>query len=175
MLEMNDGDSGNEDTGRGDKRSKLAKLFHRLSIDERDKGGREEILLTISMIKAVLKSRGCDIHDFADSLQKLEQGNTANAEFYKKTWLDGYAKGAKDERNKMPRSAAIGFGVADSDEVSPEAAVLFAQQNPGRLNAWERGFVEDMAIQMRHAPSKGLSEKQTALIFKIYRRAGGKI
>jgi hypothetical protein len=59
--------------------------------------------------------------------------------------------------------------------VTCEAAVLFAHQNLNRLNAWERNFIEDMAIQIRHAPSKSFSEKQTALIFKIYRRAGGKI
>jgi hypothetical protein len=172
---MINNDDDNEDKGRGDKRSKLVKLFHRLSVDENDKAGRDDIVLTVSMIKAVLKSRGCDIHGFADSLQKLEQGNTANAEFYKKAWLDGYAKGADDERKKMPRNAAIGFGAADSDEVTCEAAVSFAHQNLNRLTAWERNFIEDMAIQMRHAPSKGFSEKQTALIFKIYRRAGGKI
>ena len=129
------------------------------------------------MIKTILKSRGADIHDFANDIQKLEEGNVAgaNPEFYKKAWLDGYSKGAEDERKKMPRNAAIGFGIADSDEVTPEAAVLFAHQNLNRLNPWERDFIADVAIQIQHAPSKGFSEKQTALIFKIYRRAGGRI
>ena len=105
----------------------------------------------------------------------LQAAGAPDAEFYKKAWLDGYSKGAEDERKKMPRNVAIGFGAADSDEVTCEAAVSFAHQNLNRLNAWERNFIEDMAIQMRHAPSKSFSEKQTALIFKIYRRAGGKI
>jgi hypothetical protein len=167
MLEMND-----DDKGRGDKSSKLVKLVRRLSSDQDD-----EVLTAVRLIRATLKSRGADIHDLADSIQKLEEDNGAgaDAEFYKKAWLDGYSKGAEDERKKMPRNVAIGFGAADSDEVTCEAAVLFAHQNLNRLNAWERNFIEDMAIQMRHAPSKSFSEKQTALIFKIYRRAGGKI
>jgi hypothetical protein len=166
MLEMSD-----EDKGRGDNSSKLVKLVRRLSSDHDD-----EVLAAVRLIGATLKSRGSDIHDLADSIQKLEEGNLAgaNAEFYKKAWLDGYSKGAEDER-KMSRNAAIGFGAADSDELTCEAAVLFAHQNLSALNSWERNFIEDMAIQMRHAPSKSFSEKQTALIFKIYRRAGGKI
>jgi hypothetical protein len=161
-----------EDKGRGDKSSKLVKLVRRLSSDQDD-----EVLAAVRLIGAMLKSRGSDIHDLADSIQKLEEGNGAgaNAEFYKKARLDGYNRGAEDERKKMPRNAAIGFGAADSDELTCEAAVLFAHQNLSRLNSWERNFIEDMAIQMRHAPSKSFSEKQTALIFKIYRRAGGKI
>jgi hypothetical protein len=167
MLEMSD-----EDKGREDKSSKLVKLVRRLSSDHDD-----EVLAAVRLIGATLKSRGSDIHDLADSIQELEEGNGGggNAEFYKKAWLDGYIKGAEDERKKMPRNAAIGFGAADSDELTCEAAVLFAHQNLSRLNSWERNFIEDMAIQMRHAPSKSFSEKQTALIFKIYRRAGGKI
>jgi hypothetical protein len=166
-----------DDKARGDRSSKLVKLVRRLSADENDKDGADEILRTIHMIKMVLKSRGCDIHDFAKSIQKLEDGSitSANADFYKQAYINGYKQGAEDERKKMPLNAAIGFGAADSDELTCEAAVLFAHQNLNRLNAWERGFIEDMAIQMRHAPSKGFSEKQTALIFKIYRRAGGKI
>jgi hypothetical protein len=161
-----------EDKGRGDRSSKLVKLVRRLSSNQDD-----EVLTAVRLIRATMKSRGADIHDLADSIQKLEEGNVAgaDAEFYKKAWLDGYSKGAEDERKKMPRNVAIGFGAADSDEVTCEAAVLFAHQNLNRLNAWERNFIEDMAIQMRHAPSKSFSEKQTALIFKIYRRAGGKI
>ncbi|WP_152535542.1 hypothetical protein [Bradyrhizobium sp. Ai1a-2] len=160
-----------EDKGRGDKSSKLVKLIRRLSSDQDD-----EVLTAVRLIRATLKSRCADIHDLADSIQKLEEnGAGANAEFYKKAWLDGYSKGAEDERKKMPRNAAIGFGAADSDELTCEAAVLFAHQYLSRLNSWERNFIEDMAIQMRHAPSKSFSEKQTALIFKIYRRAGGKI
>jgi hypothetical protein len=168
MLGMSD----DEDKGRGDKSSKLVKLVRRLSSDQDD-----EVLAAVRLIRATLKSRCADIHDLADSIQKLEEGNGdgANAEFYKKAWLDGYSKGAEDERKKMPRNAAIGFGAADSDELTCEAAVFFAHQNLSRLNSWERNFIEDMAIQMRHAPSKSFSEKQTALIFKIYRRAGGKI
>ena len=167
MPELSD-----EDEGRGDKSSKLVKLVRRLSSDQDD-----EVLTTVRLIKATLKSRCADIQDLADSIQKLEEGNGAgsNAEFYKKAWLDGYSKGAEDERKKMPRNAAIGFGAADSDELTCEAAVLFAHQKLSQLNTWERNFIEDMAIQMRHAPSKSFSEKQTALIFKIYRRAGGKI
>jgi len=161
-----------DDKGRGDKSSKLVKLVRRLSSDQDD-----EVLTAVRLIRTTLKSRGADIHDLADSIQRLEEGHVAgaNPEFYKKAWLDGYSKGAEEERKKMPRNVAIGFGAADSDEVTCEAAVLFAQQNLNRLNAWERNFIEDMAIQMRHAPSKSFSEKQTALIFKIYRRAGGKI
>lgn len=161
-----------DDKARGDNTSKLAKLVHRLSIDDDN-----DILQIVRIIKSLLKARGSDIHDLADSIEKLEKGSVTGAdrEFYKQAYLSGYKQGAEDERKKMPRNNAIGFSLADTDELTPEAAVMFAHQNLHRLNAFEQGFIADMAIQMKHAPSKGFSERQTALIFKIYRRAGGKI
>ena len=129
------------------------------------------------MIKAELKSHGADVHDLADVFDKYEKGELSEVkeDFYKQTYVRAYQKGAEDERKKMAQGGTVGFSPADKDEVSWQQAVLYAEQRANKLNSWEQGLINDMALQMRYAPSKEPSEKQTLHIFKIYRRLGGKV
>jgi hypothetical protein len=150
----------------------IAKLIRRLTSDS-----NEEVLATVGALKRLLESRGSDLHDLANSIEKFDDDDAGKGgltdEDVQAIFLHGYTQGAEQERKKKQQGS--GFGFASTDEVSWQEAALFAEQNLSRLRYdGERAFIEDMAIQARHSPHHSPSEKQLAWLFKIHRKLGGR-
>jgi hypothetical protein len=133
---------------------KLEKLVRLLSSDKEG-----EVVAAARAIQRTLSNAGSDIHELAE---RIKGGKLSEAEMRKI-----YDAGVKDGKDAAAAEKGFGDVMSESPSYLEMAKYCDAHGN-GRLNSWEREFIDNMLYVCTCGYS--LSQKRIATLEKIFRR-----